>query len=151
MVLAVRDPAKGRATAQAMGERTEVRPLDLASLESVRAFAAGWTGDLHILINNAGIMQVPHGPTHDGFELQMGTNHLGPFALTALLLPHITSRIVTLSSQLQSRGRIDLDDLNGERRPYNPLQAYRDSKLATPSSPSSCRAGSPQQAAPCVP
>ena len=131
VVLAVRDVAKGRAAAATMSGRTEVRPLDLANLASVRAFAAGWTGDLDILINNAGIMQVPHGVTQDGFELQMGTNYLGPYALTALLLPNLRGRVVTVSSQLQSGGHIHLDDLNGERRPYNALQAYRDAKLAS--------------------
>jgi NAD(P)-dependent dehydrogenase (short-subunit alcohol dehydrogenase family) len=130
VVLAVRDVAKGRAAAETMSGRTEVRPLDLASLASVRAFAAGWAGDLNVLINNAGIMQVPQGVTQDGFELQMGTNYLGPFALTTLLLPRLRGRVVTVSSQLQSGGHIHLDDLNGEHRPYNALQAYRDSKLA---------------------
>jgi NAD(P)-dependent dehydrogenase (short-subunit alcohol dehydrogenase family) len=130
VVLAVRDVAKGRAAAETMTGRTEVRPLDLANLASIRAFAAEWTGDLDILINNAGIMQVPHELTHDGFELQMGTNHLGPFTLTVLLLPHIRGRVVSVSSQLQSRGKIHLDDLNGARRPYEALQAYRDAKLA---------------------
>jgi len=130
VTLAVRDVAKGRAAAETMAGRTDVRALDLADLASVRAFAADWTGDLDILINNAGIMQVPHGVTKDGFELQMGTNHLGLFALTALLLPHIRQRVVTVSSQLQSGGHIHLDDLNGKHRAYNALQAYRDSKLA---------------------
>ncbi len=130
VTLAVRDLAKGRAAAATMTGRTEVRPVDLADLASVRAFAASWTGDLDILINNAGIMQVPHGLTKDGFELQMGTNHLGPFALTVLMLPHVRGRVVTVSSQLQSGGRIHLDDLNGEHRRYNALQAYRDAKLA---------------------
>lgn len=130
VTLAVRDVAKGRAAAETMAGRTDVRALDLADLASVRAFAADWTGDLDILINKAGIMQVPHGVTKDGFELQMGTNHLGPFALTALLLPHIRQRVVTVSSQLQSGGHIHLDDLNGKHRAYNALQAYRDSKLA---------------------
>ncbi len=130
VVLAVRDVDKGRTAAQAMAGHPQVRPLDLSSLASVRAFAASWSGDLDILVNNAGIMQVPQGCTQDGFELQMGTNHLGPFALTALLLPHIRSRVVTVSSQLQSGGRIHLDDLQGERRGYDVLQAYRDSKLA---------------------
>lgn len=130
VVLAVRDPVRGRAAARGMTGRTEVRPLDLASLASVRAFAAGWTGDLDLLVNNAGIMAVPRGRTEDGFELQLGTNHLGPFALTVLLLPHVTGRVVTVSSQLQSGGRLHLDDLQGDRRRHDPLQAYRDSKLA---------------------
>ncbi len=130
VTLAVRDLAKGRAAADSMSGRTDVRALDLANLASVRAFAADWAGDLDILINNAGIMQVPQGLTQDGFELQMGTNHLGPFALTLALLPHVRGRVVTVSSQLQSAGHIHLDDLNGEHRRYNALQAYRDAKLA---------------------
>ena len=130
VVLAVRDPGKGERVAAAMPGHTEVRRLDLADLASVRAFAAGWAEPLDVLINNAGIMRVPQGRTRDGFELQIGTNHLGPFALTNLLLPHITSRVVTVSSQLHRRGRLDLDDLNWEHRPYHSLQAYCDSKLA---------------------
>jgi hypothetical protein len=85
-------------------------------------------------------MWVPQGRTRDGFELQIGTNHLGPFALTNLLLPHITSRVVTVSSQLHCRGRLDLDDLNWQRRPYRSLQAYCDSGYETfrPASLSPC-------------
>ena len=130
VVLAVRDPAKGERAAATMTGHTEVRRLDLADLASVQAFAAGWSEPLDFLINNAGIMRVPQGRTRDGFELQIGTNHLGPFALTSLLLPHITSRVVTVSSQLHRRGRLDLDDLNWQRRRYQSLQAYCDSKLA---------------------
>lgn len=128
--LAVRDVAKGRAAAARMSGRADVRPLDLADLASVRAFAANWSGDLDILINNAGIMQVPQGVTREGFELQMGTNYLGPFALTLALLPQIRARVVNVSSQSQSGGKIHLDDLSGERCSYNAFQAYRDSKLA---------------------
>ena len=130
VVLAVRDVGKGERVAATITGHTEVRELDLASLASVRAFAAVWTGDLDILVNNAGIMMVPEGRTTDGFERQIGTNHLGPFALTNLLLPRITDRIVTVSSNAHERGRIDLDDLNWERRPYRAGQAYSDSKLA---------------------
>ena len=130
VVLAVRDPAKGERAAATMAGHTEVRRLDLADLASVRAFAAAWTEPLDLLINNAGIMRVAQGRTRDGFELQIGTNHLGPFALTNLLLPHTTSRVVTVSSQLHRRGRLDLDDLNWQRRRYRSLQAYCDSKLA---------------------
>ncbi len=130
VTLAVRNLAKGRAAAERMSGRTDVRLLNLANLASVRAFAANWSGDLDILVNNAGIMQVPQGVTEDGFELQMGTNYLGPFALSLALLPHIRGRVVTVSSQLQSGGHIHLDDLNGEHRPYDALQAYRDAKLA---------------------
>ncbi len=141
VTLAVRDVARGRAAAGSMSGRTDVRPLDLADLASVRAFAEDWSGDLDILVNNAGIMQVPQGVTRDGFELQMGTNYLGPFALTIALLPHLRRRIVTVSSQLQSGGTIHLDDLNGERRSYDALQAYRDSKLAITSDPGFARTG----------
>ena len=130
VVLAVRDVAKGELVAATFTGRAEVRELDLASLASIRAFAAAWTGDLDILVNNAGIMMVPEGRTADGFERQIGTNHLGPFALTNLLLPRITDRVVTVSSNAHERGRIDLDDLNWERRPYRASQAYSDSKLA---------------------
>jgi NAD(P)-dependent dehydrogenase (short-subunit alcohol dehydrogenase family) len=130
VVLAVRDPAKGERVAATMPGTVEVRFVDLSDLTSVRAFAAAWTGELDILINNAGIMRVPEGRTVDGFERQMGTNYLGPFALTNLLLPHLTDRVVMLSSFLHSRGRIDVKDLNFEHRPYQSWQAYSDSKLA---------------------
>jgi NAD(P)-dependent dehydrogenase (short-subunit alcohol dehydrogenase family) len=130
VVLAVRNPAKGERAAASMAGHAEVRRLDVADLASVRNFAAQWTGPADVLINNAGIMRVPLSRTHDGFELQIGTNHLGPFALANLLLPHITSRVVTVSSQLHRRGRLDLADLNWQRRPYRSLQAYCDSKLA---------------------
>jgi NAD(P)-dependent dehydrogenase (short-subunit alcohol dehydrogenase family) len=131
VILAVRDTAKGGRAAATMPGRTEVRSLDVASLASIREFAGGWDGALDILVNNAGVMLVPEGRTPDGFETHMATNYLGPFALTNLLLPHITSRIITISSQLHRRGRIHLDDLNGDHRGYNALQAYRDSKIAT--------------------
>jgi NAD(P)-dependent dehydrogenase (short-subunit alcohol dehydrogenase family) len=130
VVLAVRDPAKGRAVADRIDGETEVRALDLGDLASVRAFAGAWTEPLDLLVNNAGIMAVPQGRTADGFELQIGTNHLGHFALTNLLLPHIGGRVVTVSSGLARRGRIHLDDLNWERRSYRPWQAYSQSKLA---------------------
>jgi NAD(P)-dependent dehydrogenase (short-subunit alcohol dehydrogenase family) len=130
VVLAVRNMAKGEEVSRTIKGRTEVRHLELTSLASIREFADAWTGDLDILVNNAGIMLVPEGRTDDGFELQIGTNHLGHFALTNLLLPHITGRVVTISSPLHARGRIDIDDLNWERRPYNADRAYADSKQA---------------------
>jgi len=130
VTLAVRDIAKGRGVADRIPGNPEVRSLDLASLASVRAFAETWTEPIDILVNNAGIMAVPEGRTRDGFELQVGTNHLGHFALTQLLLPQIRDRVVTVSSQFHRQGRMDLDDLNWEHRRYDPLQAYRDSKLA---------------------
>jgi NAD(P)-dependent dehydrogenase (short-subunit alcohol dehydrogenase family) len=130
VVLAVRNVTKGEEVARTVQGRTEVRHLELTSLASIRGFADAWTGDLDILVNNAGIMLVPEGRTDDGFELQIGTNHLGHFALTNLLLPHITDRVVTISSPLHARGRIAIDDLNWERRPYNADRAYADSKQA---------------------
>ena len=130
VVLAVRGPARGEAAAADLAGDVEVRRLDLADLESVRAFAGSWTGDLDILVNNAGIMLVPAGVTADGFESQFGTNHLGHFALTNLLLPFVTDRVVTLSSGLHRSGTIVLDDLNWQRRPYSPQRAYAQSKLA---------------------
>src|SRR5436190_11680385 len=97
IVLAVRNVAKGEEAATEIGGEVEVRALDLSDLDSVRAFAAAWSGPIDVLINNAGIMAVPQGKTADGFELQIGTNHLGHFALTNLLLPLITDRVVTIA------------------------------------------------------
>ena len=130
VVLAVRDPARGRAATHDFSGSFEVRRLDLADLASVREFAAGWSGDLHLLVDNAGIMAVPQGRTADGFESQFGTNHLGHFALTNLLLPHVRERVVVVSSGLHRSGRIDLADLNFEHRRYSPYAAYGQSKLA---------------------
>ena len=81
----------------------EVRKLDLQDLASVRAFADGVDG-VDVLVNNAGIMAVPYALTVDGFESQIGTNHLGHFALTNLLLPKITDRVVTVSSMMHLIG-----------------------------------------------
>jgi NAD(P)-dependent dehydrogenase (short-subunit alcohol dehydrogenase family) len=130
VVLAVRDVAKGEQAAAGMPGATEVRQLDLASLDSVRAFAGDWTGELDILINNAGVMAVPESRTNDGFEMQIGTNHLGHFALTNLLLESITDRVVTVSSMAHRLGRIRLDDLNWQRGGYDRWRAYGQSKLA---------------------
>ena len=130
VVLAVRDQERGRAAADGITGSTEVRRLDLADLASVRAFAEGWAGDLDVLINNAGVMAIPRRRTVDGFEMQFATNHLGHFALTNLLLPHITDRVVTVSSGAHRMGRIVIDDLNWERRRYATWAAYGQSKLA---------------------
>ncbi len=98
VVLAVRSLEKGRAAAAEMPGKTEVRELDLASLDSVRRFAAAWNlGEIDLLINNAGVMVPPLTRTVEGFELQFGTNHLGHFALSNLLLAHVTGRVVTVS------------------------------------------------------
>jgi NAD(P)-dependent dehydrogenase (short-subunit alcohol dehydrogenase family) len=130
VVFAVRNTGKGRAAAAATPGITEVRELDLARLESVRAFAGGWDGPVDLLINNAGVSTPSLSRTADGFEAKFGTNHLGHFALTNLLLEHITGRVVTVASQAERFGRLDFDDLNWERRPYQPSRAYNDSKLA---------------------
>ena len=130
VVLAVRDPSKGTAVAQDIPGETEVARLDLADLSSIAAFADAWTGDVDLLVNNAGIMFAPEGRTADGFEPHIGTNHLGHFALTQRLMEHLTGRVITVSSELHRRARLRLDDLNWERRRYRAGQAYNDSKLA---------------------
>jgi len=130
VVSAVRDTEKGKAAAAATPGLTEVRELDLASLDSVRAFAVGWDGPIDLLINNAGVSGPSLSRTADGFESKFGTNHLGHFALTNLLLEYITGRVVTVASQAERFARLDFDDLNWERRPYAPSRAYNDSKLA---------------------
>ncbi|MFJ9347026.1 oxidoreductase [Streptomyces sp. NPDC101237] len=131
VVLAVRDPERGRAAAAGLAGSTEVRRLDLADLASVREFAAGWDRPLDLLINNAGVMMLPEQSTADGFEMQFGTNHLGHFALTNLLLPYLTDRVVTLSSGLHRGGDgvIHFADVN-LRGGYSPTRAYAQSKLA---------------------
>ncbi|GAA2938082.1 MULTISPECIES: oxidoreductase [Streptomyces] len=131
VVLAVRDPERGRAAAATVHGSTEVRRLDLADLSSVREFAEAWREPLHALINNAGVMMLPRQHTKDGFEMQFGTNHLGHFALTNLLLPHITDRVVTVSSGAHRWGgaRIGFDDLDLTAN-YTPQRAYAQSKLA---------------------
>jgi len=130
VVLAVRDPAKGRVAAATMTGDVGVRRLDLADLASVRSFAEDLNEPIDVLINNAGLMIPPLGRTADGFELQFGTNHLGHFALTNLLLPRIRERVVTVSSNGHRTGMIDFDDLNWDRKPYKAFPAYAQSKLA---------------------
>ena len=128
--MGVRNTQRGEQVAAGMGGRGEVRHLDLTDLASVRAFADAWDGPIDVLINNAGVMAVPEGRTADGFETQIGTNHLGHFALTGLLIGHVTDRVVTLASGAHRMGRISLDDLNWERRSYKRWPAYGQSKLA---------------------
>jgi NAD(P)-dependent dehydrogenase (short-subunit alcohol dehydrogenase family) len=142
VVLACRNMEKGRAAhaevaAVASGSDPELEELDLASLESVRAFAERFKAKhdgLDLLINNAGVMAPPRQLTADGFELQLGTNHLGHFALTGLLVPLMEgredARVVTLSSNAHKTVRgIAFDNLNGDRR-YFRWNAYGQSKLA---------------------
>ncbi|PJE20946.1 MAG: oxidoreductase [Mycobacterium sp.] len=129
IIMAVRNTAKGEKAAANIRGLVEVRALDLQDLSSVRQFADGVDG-ADILINNAGIMAAPYSLTKDGFESQIGTNHLGHFALTNLLLPKLSDRVVTVSSMAHWPGRIDLADLNYQHRRYSPWLAYSQSKLA---------------------
>jgi NAD(P)-dependent dehydrogenase (short-subunit alcohol dehydrogenase family) len=142
VTLAVRDHAKGTwaqgLIAEQTGAAVSLGRLDLADLASIREFAATWsaahTGGLDLLINNAGVMATPHRTTADGFELQFGTNHLGHFALTGLLLPALVarprSRVVSVSSMAhRMSGRLDLDYLMDGHR-HKPWTSYSQSKLA---------------------
>ncbi|MGN0043257.1 MULTISPECIES: oxidoreductase [unclassified Rhodococcus (in: high G+C Gram-positive bacteria)] len=133
VVLACRNVDKGARVAETIGPRASVHRLDLSELASVRKFACGLR-DTHetidVLINNAGVMAVPLQRTADGFEMQMGTNYFGHFALTGLLLDMVTDRVVTVSSAAHRLGRVDLDDPNWEQRRYHRAAAYAQSKLA---------------------
>lgn len=143
VVLACRNPEKGEAAlARIRAEKpkghTSLAALDLSDLDSVAAFASSFASKhsrLDLLVNNAGVMVPPLGRTRQGFELQIGTNHLGHFALAGRLLPLVLrtpgSRVVVVSSTTQNFGRIDLDDLNWEQRSYSATDAYSQSKLAT--------------------
>lgn len=142
VVLACRNPTKAaaaleRVRAVARGADPELVTLDLESLASVRACAADLAArcpKIDVLLNNAGVMAVPKGRTLDGFERQIGTNHLGHFALTGLLLPTLLAapapRVVTVSSNAHKLGRLHLDDLSFERTRYSRWRAYGQSKLA---------------------
>ena len=143
VVLAVRDVAQGRGRGRGHArQRPRCARSTSPTSRSVRAFADGWEGDLDVLVNNAGVMALPQGRTADGFELQIGTNHLGHFALTNLLLPHVTDRVVTVASGAHRMGKIDLDDLNWERRSLQRAGAPTGSPSSpTCSSRSSCSAG----------
>ena len=138
VLLAARTAGRGEQAAarirrEVPGALVEYRPLDLADLASVRSFAAGWDGPLDLLVDNAGVMAPPYRLTADGFELQLGTNHLGHFALTGLLLPALAdrpgARVVVVSSLAHRGGRIDFDDLESARF-YGRWTAYCQSKLA---------------------
>jgi NAD(P)-dependent dehydrogenase (short-subunit alcohol dehydrogenase family) len=141
VVMACRDQEKGRKVKAALeesvpGANLELAALDLSSLAGIRAFAeefrAGHT-QLDLLFNNAGVMAIPYRKTQDGFEWQFGTNYLGHFALTGLLLPTLLatpqSRVITTSSGAHVLGKIEFDNLNNERS-YSRWAAYGKSKLA---------------------
>jgi NAD(P)-dependent dehydrogenase (short-subunit alcohol dehydrogenase family) len=143
IVMAVRNAVKGESVANEIKSKfskakIEVLRLDLSSLKSVKNFADAFVkkhNRLDVLINNAGVMMSPFEKTEDGFELQMGTNHLGHFALTNHLLSLLrktqNSRIVVTSSIAHRGANIDLSDLNWESRKYNTQRAYCDSKIAS--------------------
>jgi NAD(P)-dependent dehydrogenase (short-subunit alcohol dehydrogenase family) len=143
VVLACRDVTKGelaarRITSETPNAQCEVMPLDLARLSSVRDFADAYARShttLDVLVCNAGLMAIPHATTAEGFEMQFGTNHLGHFALTGLLLPLLLrsphARVVVVSSNAHKWGRTELfDDPSFAKRPYRRWQAYAQSKLA---------------------
>ena len=142
VIIAVRNLQKGNTAANAImanhkNANVQVMELDLANLESVRSFAMKFKESysrLDLLVNNAGVMMPPYSKTTDGFELQFGTNHLGHFVLTGLLMDLILrtddSRVVTVSSTAHKSGRIDFSDLNWEKRKYKKMQTYGDSKIA---------------------
>jgi NAD(P)-dependent dehydrogenase (short-subunit alcohol dehydrogenase family) len=139
VLLGCRNAAKGadalqRLLAEVPGAQAEVVALDMASLASIRTFVTGFAGPLDLLINNAGVMALPKRElTVDGFERQFGTNHLGHFALTGLLMPHLLAapapRVVTVASLAHRNGKIEFDNLQSERK-YSPWGAYGASKLA---------------------
>lgn len=142
VIMACRDPKRAESAAGDIRSnlpkaQLELVALDLASLESVKAFAADFAAkndSLDLLVNNAGVMTPPYSKTAEGFELQIGTNHLGHFALTALLLPllHKTpaSRVVVVASLAHKWGDVDLADLSWDNKPYKKTKAYGQSKLA---------------------
>ena len=133
VVLAVRNLGAGREAAVKLPGVTSVEELDLASQKSIHRFADRFEGPLDLLVNNAGVMNLPQRQTADGFEMQFGTNHLGHFALTGRLLPLLTTspdaRVVTLSSTVHRIGKMNFDDLMGAKR-YRAWPAYGQSKLA---------------------
>ena len=142
VVMTSRDPARGADAEQRLrdavpGADVRLESLDLASLTSVREFAdrmlAAYDGGIDLLVNNAGVMAIPRATTADGFEMQLGTNHLGHFALTGRLLPALLkrtgSRVVTVSSTAHKIGAINFDDPLGEKK-YWSWGAYAQSKLA---------------------
>ena len=135
VVVAARDTEAARAVLKDVPGSIEVEALDLSDLASVRAFAERWGArPLNLLINNAGVSITPFGHTAQGFETQLGTNHLGHFLLTRLLTPALErgapARVVCLSSRAHAFAEMDFDDPNFERRPYDPTVAYCQSKTA---------------------
>lgn len=137
ILMACRSVEKGEAAARTVPGhdkgRVQVRRIDVSDLASVRAFVADLVDEdrpVDVLINNAGVLGVPHSVSAEGVEMHFATNYLGHFALTLGLLPLLTDRVVVISSREHRSGAIDLDDLGWQRRPYRAFAAYGDSKLA---------------------
>ena len=139
VTLAVRSPDAGERVAADIARTSgrddvAVAHLDLADLSTVDALTAAWRGPLHVLVNNAGVMDTPRGTTAQGWETQFGTNHLGHFALTtglhAALAAAGDARVVSVSSSAHAASPVVFDDLFFERRPYDPGLAYGQSKTA---------------------
>jgi NAD(P)-dependent dehydrogenase (short-subunit alcohol dehydrogenase family) len=139
VTLAVRDVDAGRRAGNAIaasagGRPVRVLPLDLASAASIAACAAAWRGPLHVLVNNAGVLAPPDHRTPDGWDVQFAVNHLGHFMLALALHEALAlargARIVSVSSSSHQIGPIVFDDIHFDRRPYDPIQAYGQSKTA---------------------
>lgn len=129
VVIACRSIEKARRAAADMSGDVELAELDLADLASVRSFAES-VKSVDVLVNNAGVMNLPLTRTADGFEAHMGTNHLGHFALTCLLGDKITDRVISVASAMYHFAHIHFDDPNWQRRRYSRTAAYAESKLA---------------------
>src|ERR1700722_10707857 len=123
VIVAARNEDKARHAVKELPGLLEVRRLDVSDLSSVRAFAAAWDGPLDVLVNNAGVMDIPAQRTADGFDRQTATNYLGPFVLTNLLLGHITDRVVSITSQLHRRARLEFGGTDLRRPRKHPVRA----------------------------
>jgi NAD(P)-dependent dehydrogenase (short-subunit alcohol dehydrogenase family) len=130
VILAVRNVELGAQRAAEIGGDTSVVKLDLADLSSIRAFPSLFDGDVDVLVNNAGVVAQRRSETADGFEMTLGTNFLGPFALTNLMLPRVRSTVVNVASDAHKTGKIWLDDPHLRTRKWSAFPAYARSKLA---------------------
>ena len=126
VIAAVRNPSKAKSV---LPTSVEIRDLDLSDLNSVHNFASDLNSKIDVLLNNAGVMAIPLARTAQGFEMQIGTNHFGHFALTGLLLDKIQDRVITVSSTAHKMGRMRFADINWNKT-YKPWLAYGQSKLA---------------------
>jgi NAD(P)-dependent dehydrogenase (short-subunit alcohol dehydrogenase family) len=130
VVLAVRNTTLGAQRAAEIGGSTSVVALDLADMSSVRSFGDRLDGDVDILINNAGVVTQHRAETVDGFEMTLGTNLLGPFALTNLMLPRVRSQIINVGSEAHKSATLRLDDMHLRTNKWTAMGAYQRSKLA---------------------